>query len=138
MKPLLYKYLFPEKRPRMEVHLLSFGFKHGVPAEADLVFDVRFLINPFFDPRLKSRTGRARSIRKFIMASRESRLFVRKTLVYSEYLLQRYQEEGKTLVTVAFGCTGGKHRSVTIAETLRDRLKRRWHVKVEHRDLRTE
>lgn len=138
LKPLLYKYLFPEHQPRLEVHLLSFGFKHGVPAEADLVFDVRFLVNPFFDPRLKLRSGKSRSIQNFVMAARESRLFVRKTLAYVEYLLQRYQEEGKTLVTVAFGCTGGRHRSVTIAETLKQRLKRKWHVKVQHRDLRME
>ena len=122
------------------VTLLSFGFKHGLPAEADLVFDVRFLPNPHFVPALKPRTGRDPRIVKFLEQFDDTREFLDKTEALLRFLLPRYAHEGKSYVTVAVGCTGGRHRSVYVAETLKHRLHDVTGVRlrVRHRDLGAE
>jgi UPF0042 nucleotide-binding protein len=102
---------------------MSFGFKYGVPSNADLVFDVRFLPNPFFVPELKPFTGRDPKVAAFVVDRPEATEFLDRVFGLLEFLVPRYQREQKTYLTVAIGCTGGKHRSVAIAHALEDRLR---------------
>jgi len=114
----------------------SFGFKNGVPAEADLVFDVRFLPNPHFVPEFRKLTGRHPKVAKYIRGFPQTQEFLDKTTDLLKFLLPHYIEEGKSYLTVAFGCTGGQHRSVFIAEEIKRRLEAAGHrVKAVHRDM---
>src|SRR3984885_2158572 len=114
----------------------SFGFKNGVPAEANLVFDVRFLPNPHFVPEFRKLTGRHPKVAKYIREFPQTKEFLEKTTDMLKFLLPHYIEEGKSYLTVAFGCTGGQHRSVMIAEEVRKRLaKEGYRVKAVHRDM---
>src|SRR5688572_40038 len=101
---------------RMTVRILSFGFKYGTPVDADLVFDVRFLKNPYFVPELKRVPGTEPSVREFVLALPEAHEFLDKTLDPLRYVVPKYEREGKSYLTIAFGCTGGMHRSVVLAE----------------------
>jgi len=106
-------------RARLVVTLLSFGFKHGVPVDADLLFDVRFLPNPHFVTTLRRRTGRDRAVVQYMLRHPATREFLVKTSDLLRFLLPLYLQEGKSYLTIAVGCTGGRHRSVMIAEALR-------------------
>jgi UPF0042 nucleotide-binding protein len=106
----------------MVVTVLSFGFKHGVPAEADLVFDVRFLPNPYFVAGLRRRTGRDRAVVQFMEQHEATHAFLAKVTDFLAFLVPQYVAEGKSYLTVGIGCTGGRHRSVMMAEALRRRL----------------
>ena len=119
------------------VTLLSFGFKHGVPTDADLVFDVRFLPNPHFVGGLRKKTGLDRPVVRFLDDSPETGEFLEKTTDLLQFLLPRYVREGKSYVTIAVGCTGGRHRSVAVAEALRERLDDldAVRLRVRHRDI---
>ena len=118
------------------VSVVSFGFKYGLPAEADLVFDVRFLPNPNFVPRLKRLTGNQREVVRFMKAQPQYVAFMRRLLSFLRYVVPHYIREGKSYVTIAIGCTGGRHRSVMIANAVRDALAARGlAAKVRHRDL---
>ena len=110
------------QRVGLTVTLVSFGFKHGVPYDADLVFDVRFLPNPHFVDRLRALDGRDATVEEFVMASPESRELLGRLQGLLEFLLPLYEREGKAYLTVAVGCTGGRHRSVTLVEALRSFL----------------
>ena len=103
----------------MGVNLVSFGYKFGVPYDADLVLDCRFLPNPFFDDALKAQDGRSAGVRQFVMEHPEGREFFGRVRDFVQYLLPRYQREGKAYLTIAVGCTGGRHRSVALVEELR-------------------
>jgi UPF0042 nucleotide-binding protein len=114
----------------------SFGFKNGVPAEADLVFDVRFLPNPHFVPEFRKLTGRHPKVAKYVRQFPQTQEFLDKAADMLRFLLPHYVEEGKSYLTVAFGCTGGQHRSVFIAEEMKKRLAAEGHrVKATHRDM---
>ena len=114
----------------------SFGFKNGVPAEADLVFDVRFLPNPHFVPEFRKLTGRHPKVAKYVRQFPQTQEFLDKATDMLKFLLPHYVEEGKSYLTVAFGCTGGQHRSVFIAEEMKKRLSAEGHrVKAAHRDM---
>ena len=102
---------------------MSFGFKYGVPSNADMVLDVRFLPNPFFVPELKAFTGKDPNVAAFVLDRPDAWVFLDKAYELLEFLMPRYQKEGKSYLTVAIGCTGGKHRSVAIAHALTERLK---------------
>ena len=119
------------------VTLLSFGFKHGMPVEADLVFDVRFLPNPHFVPRLRAKTGRDQAVVRFLERVPETREFLDRVTGLLRFLLPQYAREGKSYVTIAVGCTGGRHRSVALAEALRHELAGidRVRLRVRHRDI---
>jgi UPF0042 nucleotide-binding protein len=110
------------RRDALTVSLMSFGFKHGAPYDADLVFDVRFLPNPHFVDSLKRLDGRDTAVEKFVMSFEESRTLLTKIEDLLQFLLPLYQREGKAYLTVALGCTGGRHRSVTLVELLRRSL----------------
>ena len=107
-------------QPGLSVNLLSFGYKFGVPYEADLVFDCRFLPNPFFVDSLKAQDGRTAGVRQFVVEHPEGQEFMARLRDFLGYLLPRYQKEGKAYLTVAIGCTGGRHRSVALVEELRE------------------
>jgi RNase adapter protein RapZ len=117
------------------VSCVSFGFRHGVPEDADLMFDVRFLPNPHFIPEFRPLTGRDPKVAKYIRSFPQSREFIQRISQLLVYLLPHYIHEGKSYLTIAFGCTGGQHRSVMIAEEVTKRLKKAgYRVKVLHRD----
>jgi UPF0042 nucleotide-binding protein len=123
-------------RGRLVITLLSFGFKHGVPLDADLVFDVRCLPNPYFVPTLKRRTGRDRAVAAFMERDASTREFMDRLEDYLLFVVPYYVSEGKSYLTIAIGCTGGRHRSVMIAERLRRALANTGgRVRVRHRDL---
>ncbi|HEV2177481.1 MAG TPA: RNase adapter RapZ [Terriglobia bacterium] len=126
----------PQARKIMLVSMVSFGFRFGVPADADLVFDVRFLPNPNYVPRLKKETGRDAPVQRFMDRYPQTREFVERVADLLIYLLPHYIHEGKSYLTIAFGCTGGRHRSVAIAERVRKVLAEEgYETKVIHRDI---
>ena len=121
----------------MMVTVLSFGFKNGIPSDADLVFDVRFLPNPYYVDDLKMKTGNDREVQEYVMNCHQAGEFLDKLSDMVQFLIPNYVAEGKNQLVVAIGCTGGKHRSVTIANKLYEILKenREYKVKIEHRDI---
>jgi UPF0042 nucleotide-binding protein len=123
--------------PRMVTRLVSFGFKYGTPVDADLVLDVRFLDNPYFVPELKRLTGQDEAVARYVMAAPETREFVRRTRELLEYVMPKYEREGKSYLTIALGCTGGRHRSVAIADALAQELSASLSVQITvvHRDV---
>jgi UPF0042 nucleotide-binding protein len=123
-------------RAEMVVNVVSFGYKHGVPADADLVFDVRCLPNPHFVDRLRPLTGRDPAVVRYMRRSRSTRQFLDRLSSFLRFALPQYVQEGKSYLTVAIGCTGGRHRSVMIAEALRKTLRdvKGIRVRVRHRD----
>lgn len=121
--------------PSITVTVLSFGFKEGIPMDADLVFDVRFLPNPFYVEALRPMTGNDEPVQTYVMSFEESRVFMDKLMDMLIFLIPQYVKEGKTQLTVAIGCTGGKHRSVTLTNRLGDALQQAgYRVVVFHRD----
>lgn len=119
------------------ITILSFGFKYGIPTDCDLVFDVRFLPNPYYDQELKPQTGNDKPVYEYVLSSQKSTEFLDKLEDMLEFLIPNYIEEGKNQLVVGIGCTGGKHRSVSIANALSDRLsKLEYGLKVEHRDIK--
>lgn len=126
-----------EEYNSLMVTILSFGFKHGIPADADLVFDVRFLPNPFYIDELKYKTGNDREVQDYVMSFSEAHVFIEKLSDMLEFLIPNYVNEGKYQLVIGIGCTGGKHRSVTLANRLYDRMKNRgnYGLKIAHRDV---
>ena len=133
---LLETYVTPRHRPGLSVSLVSFGFKHGVPFDADLVFDVRFLPNPHFVEGLRPLDGRDTRVREFILQHEESRELMRRLEDFLGFVLPAYQRERKAYLTVAVGCTGGRHRSVALVEELKTFMDRLGlDATVVHRDM---
>jgi UPF0042 nucleotide-binding protein len=125
----------PDKRPIL-VSVVSFGYKYGVPTDADLVFDVRFLPNPHFVPQLRQYTGKDPKVRRYIRSFPQTGEFLRRIESLLTYLIPHYIREGKSYLTIAFGCTGGKHRSVMLGEAVKRALEKRgFSSKVVHRDI---
>lgn len=125
-----------EAQRRLSVTVLSFGFKHGVPPELDLCFDVRFLPNPFFVDALRPLSGKDDRVRDFVLEQADAQTFLTRVDDLLAFLLPRFVQEGKSYVTVAVGCTGGRHRSPTLAQALADRLQGRGvDSRVVHRDI---
>lgn len=119
------------------ISVLSFGFKYGIPADADLVFDVRFLPNPYYIEELRPKSGNDREVRDYVMKNRKAEEFLDKMTDLVEFLIPNYVQEGKTQLVIAIGCTGGKHRSVTLANGLFEALSRNenYGIRIEHRDI---
>ncbi|MGH2374230.1 MAG: RNase adapter RapZ [bacterium] len=121
----------------LEVNVVSFGYKYGIPIDADLIFDCRFLPNPHYDPALRALPGQHTRIRRFVMDQPETREFLGRLYDFADYLIPQFVAEGKTHLTVGIGCTGGRHRSVVLGDELAQHLRRRGaRVHVRHRDLR--
>ena len=120
----------------MSISVTSFGFKYGIPLEADLVFDVRFLPNPFYIAELRECTGLEEAVRSFLFGYQQTNTFLRHLEEMLSFLLPQYVEEGKSSLVIAIGCTGGHHRSVAIAHALGEKIKAQgWTVAESHRDL---
>ncbi len=118
----------------IRVHLISFGFKYGMPSEADMVQDLRFLPNPFFEPELKSLSGKDPAISDYVLSQPPGSSYLEKYKDFLDFILPLFQKEGRYRLTMAFGCTGGRHRSVAVAENVAEFLKKNGYlVSVEHR-----
>ena len=138
LREKLAETLFSEEEaaPHIQTEIMSFGFKRGLPRQADLVFDVRFLPNPFYIEGLGRHTGLDEDVREFVMQHPVTEEFMRKVTDMLDFLLPHYQEEGKHRLVIAIGCTGGAHRSVAIAEAIGAYLReKKYQVEVNHRDL---
>lgn len=130
-------FLKNEEYNSLMVTVMSFGFKHGIPADADLVFDVRFLPNPFYIDELKKMTGNDQDVQNYVMSFPEAGMFMEKLVDMIHFLIPNYVKEGKYQLVVAIDCTGGKHRSVTLANELYKRMKDKgkYGMKLYHRDI---
>jgi len=117
---------------------MSFGFKYGIPIDADMIFDVRFLPNPHYIDTLKPQTGLDSPVYEYVMKWPETKEFLKRTIDYIRYLLPRYKQEGKSQLVIGIGCTGGRHRSVAITEYIVNELKNDWHISSNHRDTKKE
>ncbi len=119
------------------ISVLSFGFKYGIPADADLVFDVRFLPNPYYIEELRPQSGNDQPVRDYVMNNGKAKEFLQKMTDMIEFLIPNYVQEGKTQLVIGIGCTGGKHRSVTLANELFEALDRNenYGIRIEHRDI---
>lgn len=126
-----------EEYNSLMVTVMSFGFKYGIPADADLVFDVRFLPNPFYIDELKHKTGNDKEVQDYVMKYEESEIFMDKLTDMIQFLIPNYVKEGKYRLVIAIGCTGGEHRSVTLANELYGRMKDKgnYGIKLYHRDV---
>lgn len=130
-------YAGPRNRERLSVNVVSFGFRHGIPTDADLVMDVRFLPNPYFVDELKDLDGKTDQVRSFVLEKEETREFLSRFKSLLDYLVPLYMKEGKSYLTIALGCTGGKHRSVAVADELSGALRAEGlPVKERHRDVK--
>ncbi len=124
------------KENGVKVEIMSFGFKHGIPSTCDYVFDVRFIPNPYYIPELRFKTGIDKSVREYVMQREEADAFLDKTFDMIKFLLPFHESEGKDVVVIGIGCTGGRHRSVAIAEELKKNIsKTGYSVTVSHRDM---
>lgn len=120
----------------MVITLVTFGYKFGMPYDLDLMFDLRFLPNPHFVPELRDHTGEDQQVREYVTEKADATEFVSRLEEFLEYLLPRYRREGKSYLTIGFGCTGGRHRSVAVALVIAERLRDRgYEVNVKHRDI---
>jgi UPF0042 nucleotide-binding protein len=136
LKELLTERLVKGRKPSLQIVAVSFGYKHGVPLDADLVFDTRFLPNPFYIDQLRNKTGKSRQVREYVLRFSETQEFLARLYAFLEYLIPKFMAEGKSYLTIALGCTGGRHRSVVMADELRGFLrKKRYDIKVYHRDI---
>lgn len=132
-------YLEDEKFNNFYITILSFGFKYGIPVDADLVFDVRFLPNPYYIPELKHKTGKDQDVSRFVLEADAAVKFLDKLEDMLLFLIPNYINEGKNQLVIGIGCTGGKHRSVTLANALSKRIEHlEYGIKVEHRDIEKE
>jgi UPF0042 nucleotide-binding protein len=133
---IVEKFRGEREESKIVIYVTSFGYRHGVPADSDLVFDVRFLPNPNYIPAFKKLTGRNPQVARYIRSFPQTTEFIQRISDLLIYLLPHYIREGKSYLTIAFGCTGGHHRSVMIAEQIHKSLSRAgYRVKVNHRDL---
>lgn len=120
----------------MRINVVSFGFKHGVPPEADLIMDIRFMPNPFFVPHLKPLDGRNEAVKYYVLNNNSTRIFLEKFYDLIDFLLPLYEKEGKAYLTIAVGCTGGQHRSVVIADAIFSHINKPGRtVRLSHRDV---
>ena len=137
LRRLLVEHLTKEgESPIMVARVVSFGFKYGAPVDADLIFDVRYLPNPYFVPELKEFSGTDADVSKYVLESPEAKELLADVEPLLRHTLPRYEREGKAYLTIAIGCTGGRHRSVAMAEELGRRLGTDRNVIVVHRDVR--
>ncbi|KXH79279.1 RNase adapter RapZ [Sporosarcina sp. HYO08] len=117
------------------VNFISFGFKHGMPIDADVVFDVRFLPNPFYLPELKAKTGLEKEVADYVLKWSDTKMLIDKLTDLFKFLIPQYKNEGKSQVVIAFGCTGGQHRSVTLAEYFGTKFEDEYRTFITHKDI---
>ncbi len=127
-------YFHKGNQDTFRISFVSFGYKHGIPKDADLLLDVRFLPNPFYIEELRNKTGNDKEVYDYVMEQPETKEFIQKTTQYYDYLLKKYEEEGKMQMVIGIGCTGGQHRSVTLTNYFADYYSRFYQVYRWHRD----
>ena len=136
LKERLYSIFLDENDDFMRIDIRSFGFKFGPMSEGDLIFDVRCLPNPFYIPELKNKTGLDSEVYDYVLSFDEAKILRDKLFELIDYLIPLYEKEGKSQLVIAFGCTGGKHRSVTFAEAIAQHLRNDGHkIRIQHRDI---
>lgn len=136
LKELVARRVLKEKQRRLQVNVISFGYKHGIPLDSDLVFDTRFLPNPFYVDELRGLDGKSKKVREFVLNSEETVEYLNNLFKFVDSLIPSFIKEGKSTLTISIGCTGGKHRSVVIAESLKNHLRqKKLNVKIIHRDI---
>ena len=136
LRSRLAEILLGDDKKMMNIHCVSFGFKHGIPTSADFVIDVRCLPNPYWNEALRDKTGLDREVKDFVFSFEESTQLLNKLIDMLDFLNPLYIKEGKSQVVFAIGCTGGNHRSVAIAEALKEHFENKWdNVSVNHRDI---
>ena len=123
-------------KQKVQVMIVSFGYKYGIPLDSDLVFDSRFLPNPFYIDELRGKSGKSKSVQEYVLGSEETQKFLNELFQFVDYLMPKFIEEGKSYLTISIGCTGGKHRSVVLADELKKHLESKKHkTKILHRDI---
>lgn len=131
---IIQKFSKAEEHP-FTVNVMSFGFKYGIPLDADLVFDVRFLPNPHYIDHLRPKTGLDKEVSSYVLKWSETQEFLDKLIDLLKYIIPQYKREGKSQVVIGIGCTGGKHRSVTLTEYLGEMFSKDYYIHVSHRDI---
>jgi UPF0042 nucleotide-binding protein len=136
LREIFSRKFLKKKRFQLQVTIISFGYKYGIPLDADLIFDTRFLPNPFYIDGLRAKNGKHRKVRDYILRAAETKAYLAELFRFIRYHMPKFIEEGKSRLVIAIGCTGGRHRSVVIAEKLRDYLSRqKYDIKIYHRDV---
>ena len=136
LKELLTRRFMKKKSRKMQIVVISFGYKHGIPVDSDLVFDTRFLPNPFYIDKLRDKTGRSQGVKEYVLGAADTKKFLNRLYRFVDYLIPNFIGEGKSYLTISIGCTGGKHRSVILAEKLREHFKdKSLSVRIYHRDI---
>lgn len=136
LKEILTKRFLKRKRLGMQIVIISFGYKFGIPLDSDLVFDTRFLPNPYYIDGLRDKTGRSEKVRRYVLESDETKKYLKEINRFIDYLMPNFRKEGKSYVIISIGCTGGKHRSVVLAEKIKEHLKtNNYKINVYHRDV---
>ena len=136
LKKILTKRFLSRKEQQLQVVIVSFGYKYGIPVDSDLVFDTRFLPNPFYINALREKTGRSKSVREYVLQSAGANQFLMELYRFVGYLMPKFVEEGKSTLTISVGCTGGKHRSVVCGEQLKNHLRSHsYYARIYHRDI---
>lgn len=136
LKKILNRRFLKKSIDTIQVMIVSFGYKYGIPLDSDLVFDTRFLPNPFYVDELRDRTGRDKSVRDYLFDFHETRNFIDELVRFLDYLMPKFIAEGKSYLTISVGCTGGKHRSVALADRLSEYMQsHNYKARVNHRDI---
>jgi UPF0042 nucleotide-binding protein len=136
LRNVIKKEMMSAQEQSLHVTIMSFGFKYGVPSELDLCFDVRFLTNPFYQKDLRSKSGLDDEVYNYVLSLPSAHQFLDKVIELIEFLYPLYKEEGKSSLTIAIGCTGGQHRSISLVKAVYLRLQNKWEkIRIEHRDL---
>lgn len=123
--------------PKFSINVVSFGYKNGIPIDADLVFDVRFLNNPYYVEELRNKTGLDKEVYDYVYNMDETKILIKKLEDLFDFIIPQYIKEGKPQLVIAFGCTGGQHRSVTLTEYFGNYFRKKYHTEVTHRDIRS-
>ncbi|MCS0542989.1 RNase adaptor protein RapZ, partial [Aeromonas veronii] len=135
LREKILKQFASESRPTFTVNVMSFGFKYGIPIDADLVFDVRFLPNPHYIEAMRPKTGLDDDVSGYVLKWTETQKFIEKVTDLLAFMLPQYKREGKSQLVIGIGCTGGQHRSVTLAEYIATHFKEEYQTHVSHRDI---
>jgi RNase adapter protein RapZ len=136
LKKLMSDRFLKKSRYRIQIMLVSFGYKYGIPLDSDLVFDTRFLPNPYYIDRLREKTGKDKEVLDYIYHSRKTKDYIKRLFEFIDYHLPHFIEEGKTYLTISIGCTGGRHRSVAVSDWLKEHLEsKKYSIQITHRDI---
>lgn len=136
LKEILTRQFLRKKGLSLQIVVVSFGYKYGIPLDSDLVFDTRFLPNPHYIDSMRDKTGRSKIVKEYVLQAKETQSFLIRILRFVDYLIPKFEDEGKSYLTIAMGCTGGKHRSVVLADRLKEHLKsQNYSIRIYHRDI---